>query len=92
MSKHKGAGSAFGVAAGSASRCCYATMKVGGEGTTHFFVCTECGEPCDQATEPQEACGGRCGESDCDLDTYGRPMRAPNAGDVARPDADKHSP
>jgi hypothetical protein len=29
------------------SRCCNAPVKIGGEGETHYFVCTKCYKPCD---------------------------------------------
>jgi len=29
------------------SKCCNAKVKVGGEHTTHFYVCIKCGKPCD---------------------------------------------
>ena len=29
------------------SLCCGASMKVGGEGSTHYFICEECGKVCD---------------------------------------------
>ena len=32
------------------SNCCHAPMTVGGEGTTHYYVCTKCGDACDVAT------------------------------------------
>ena len=29
------------------SKCCNAKVKIGGEGLTHFYVCTKCNEACD---------------------------------------------
>lgn len=29
------------------SACCRASVKVGGKGMTHYYVCIKCGEPCD---------------------------------------------
>ena len=29
------------------SNCCFAPVTVGGEGMTHYYVCSECKEPCD---------------------------------------------
>lgn len=49
------------------SNCCGAPMRVGGERTTHFYVCTKCGKSCD----PKPKCS-RCGsvlhdDLDCGL-------------------------
>lgn len=29
------------------SDCCKAPVVVGGERTTHYYICTKCGNPCD---------------------------------------------
>jgi hypothetical protein len=29
------------------SLCCDATVYVGGEGSTHYYVCSKCEKPCD---------------------------------------------
>jgi hypothetical protein len=29
------------------SKCCNAPVKVGGEHTTHYYVCIKCNKPCD---------------------------------------------
>lgn len=36
------------------SKCCGAEVKVGGEGSTHYFICTKCENPCDakEKSEP----------------------------------------
>jgi len=36
------------------SNCCDAPVIVGGEGTTHYYVCTECNEPCDAGSPVDE--------------------------------------
>jgi hypothetical protein len=33
------------------SDCCNAKVKVGGEHSTHFYICTKCGNPCDVKKE-----------------------------------------
>jgi hypothetical protein len=32
---------------GPISKCCSAAVKVGGESTTHYFICNSCGKACD---------------------------------------------
>jgi len=29
------------------SKCCKKPVKVGGKGTTHYYVCTKCKQACD---------------------------------------------
>lgn len=29
------------------SKCCKSKVKIGGERTTHYYICTVCGKPCD---------------------------------------------
>ena len=36
------------------SNCCDAPVIVGGEGTTHYYVCAECNEPCDLAVQNKD--------------------------------------
>jgi len=33
------------------SDCCNAPVSVGGGGTTHWWVCEDCGKPCDATPE-----------------------------------------
>jgi len=30
------------------SNCCGAPLSVGGKGTTHYWICSCCGQPCDE--------------------------------------------
>jgi len=36
----------------SISRCCNETIRVGGEGTTHWYICNKCNKPCDIREKP----------------------------------------
>jgi len=35
------------------SNCCGAPLSVGGKGTTYYWICTCCGQPCDARSAPQ---------------------------------------
>jgi hypothetical protein len=37
------------------SNCCQAPVKVGGEGITHYYVCTKCNKPCDGIRQRMES-------------------------------------
>ena len=36
------------------STCCNAYVRIGGKGTTHWWVCTECAQPCDITQTPNQ--------------------------------------
>jgi hypothetical protein len=42
------------------SKCCRASVKVGGDGGTHYYVCDACGKACDIAPESKPIKSGEC--------------------------------
>lgn len=40
------------------SNCCHAPMKVEGD-TTHYYVCTKCGKPCDICDDRKDLTKGK---------------------------------
>ncbi len=36
------------------SKCCNATVRVGGEGETHYYICNQCEKVCDVTSESRK--------------------------------------
>lgn len=47
------------------SNCCNAPMTVGGEGTTHWYICQTCGHACDIATDNKQFSGYSTENKEC---------------------------
>lgn len=37
------------------SECCSADLRIGGEGLTHYYICTKCNNPCDSKLPEKES-------------------------------------
>jgi hypothetical protein len=37
------------------SNCCSASVRVGGEGVTHYYMCIQCGKACDLQPDQTKA-------------------------------------
>lgn len=41
---------------GSNSKCCHAGVRLGGRGSTHYYVCEDCNNACDIIGENRPSC------------------------------------